>query len=278
MTSASCSIKPAISIQPKAVRVNGVPIPRDLIARETQNHPAEKPIDAWKAAARALVVRELLLQEATKQQIVAEPQRDADGRSETPDEAAMRALVERDVRTPEPGDDECRRYFDQNTRRFRTPDLYEVSHILLSGGKEAAEREAARELCMGIIADLNTNPEAFADYASQYSLCPSKEVGGSLGQIGPGQTVSEFETALAKMTPGRIHPGPVESRYGLHIVRVERHIVGRELPFEIAKPMIADYLTERVQRMAMRQYIAVLAGRAHIEGIAIEAAASPLVQ
>ena len=39
---------------------------RSAIARETQNHPAAKPIDAWLAAARALVVRELLLQEARR--------------------------------------------------------------------------------------------------------------------------------------------------------------------------------------------------------------------
>ena len=37
---------------------------RDVIAREVQHHPAEKPILAWQAAARALVVRELLLQES----------------------------------------------------------------------------------------------------------------------------------------------------------------------------------------------------------------------
>ena len=49
--------------KPRAISVNGKVIPREVIAREVQNHPAEKPILAWQAAARALVVRELLLQE-----------------------------------------------------------------------------------------------------------------------------------------------------------------------------------------------------------------------
>ena len=50
--------------KPKTIRVNGAVIAREVIAREVQNHPAEKPILAWQAAARALVVRELLLQES----------------------------------------------------------------------------------------------------------------------------------------------------------------------------------------------------------------------
>ena len=52
--------------KPVTVSVNGVVMPRDAIARETQHHPADTPILAWQAAARALVIRELLLQEARR--------------------------------------------------------------------------------------------------------------------------------------------------------------------------------------------------------------------
>src|SRR5512143_4313507 len=45
-------------LKPAAVSVNGVVIPRDAIAREVQNHPSSKPIEAWQSAARALVIRE----------------------------------------------------------------------------------------------------------------------------------------------------------------------------------------------------------------------------
>ena len=81
--------------KPKTISVNGTVIPRGVIAREVQNHPAEKPILAWQAAARALVVRELLLQESRRLKITAEPLRDAEGRSETAEEAAMRRLAQR---------------------------------------------------------------------------------------------------------------------------------------------------------------------------------------
>ncbi len=52
--------------KPATVSVNGVAIARDAIAREMQHHPAPKPIAAWQQAARALVIRELLLQEARR--------------------------------------------------------------------------------------------------------------------------------------------------------------------------------------------------------------------
>ncbi len=50
----SCSLTEELP-KPKTISVNGIVIPRETIAQEVQNHPAKKPIDAWQAAARALV-------------------------------------------------------------------------------------------------------------------------------------------------------------------------------------------------------------------------------
>ena len=67
----NCSVADILP-KPKTICVNGVVISREVIAREVQNHPAERPILAWQAAARALVVRELLLQELARLGIVAD--------------------------------------------------------------------------------------------------------------------------------------------------------------------------------------------------------------
>lgn len=274
----ACAVKPAVSAKPKTVSVNGISIARDAIARETQNHPAAKPIDAWQAAARALVIRELLLQEAARLGISADPASDADGRHETEEEARVRGLIEREVLIPESDEPTCRRFYQQNQRRFRSQDLYEVSHILLPIAQGEGVAAQVKELAVVLLGTLLDDPERFEALARQHSACPSKQVGGSLGQIGQGQTVREFEKALATMEAGRIHPEPVESRYGVHIVRVDRKIEGRQLPFEIARPLIEGYLTEHVQRTAQRQYVSQLAGRATIEGVTLEASSSPLIQ
>jgi peptidyl-prolyl cis-trans isomerase C len=255
------------------VHVNGVAIARDRIAREVQHHPAPTPPQAWRAAARALVIRELLLQEAQRLGIASEPQIDDFGRRETEEEALVRGLVEQEVNTPEPDEQECRRYYERNLKSFRAPPIYEASHILFAARRDDAEAFArAMEQARTVLAGLKRQPARFAELAHAHSACPSAAQGGNLGQLTRGQTTPEFEAALARMPAGAIADEPVATRYGLHIVRLERRIDERQLPFELVAGRIADYLREQVVRRATAQYIARLVSRAAISGIEIEGA------
>lgn len=262
----------------KTVSVNGVVIARSDIARETQNHPATKSIEAWQQAARALVVRELLLQEARRLALAPAPIVDDEGRRETDEEALVRQLVEREVRTPEADEAAARRYYEQNRKRFRSGDLFEVRHILLAAapGDEAA-RAQARAQAATLVELLCADISQFGDVAKAVSACSSRAVGGNLGQIGSGQTVPEFETALATMPVGT-RPQAIETRYGFHVAMVEKRIEGRDLPFEMVQQRIAAWLDEKVKRTAIQQYIAILAGKAQIVGVEIAASSSPLVR
>lgn len=269
----TCSLHQAALPKGNGVRVNGVAIPRDLIAREVQQYPAATPIEGWKAAARALVVRELLMQEAKRLNIVAEPMTDSEGRYETADEAAIRELVAREVRTPQADIASCRRYYEQNRHRFRSPDIYEAAHILFAAASSDARGFAqARADAETTLARLREQPERFAEFAEAYSACPSGAQGGNLGQITLGQTTPEFERALVALAPGCMSPEPVATRYGFHIIRLDRQHDGRELPFDLVQDRIADYLRESVERRAAAQYIARLASAARIEGIELAGA------
>ena len=273
----SCSLTDTLP-KPKVVSVNGAVIAREVIALEVQNHPAEKPIDAWQAATRALVVRELLRQEASRLKIEADPLRDAEGRAETPEEAAMRELVDREVITPEPDEAACRRFYEQNQERFSAGDLYEVAHILLAAAPGNLQaRTAARAIADKILEAVRANPKSFGDFAAEHSACTtSVQDGGRLGQIARGQTVPEFDTVIARMSPGAF--AIAESRYGFHVIRLDARADGRLIPFEIARNRIADYLTARVRQHAISQYLSILAGRATINGISLSGSTSPLVQ
>jgi peptidyl-prolyl cis-trans isomerase C len=258
---------------PVMVSVNGITIARDAIVREMQHHPAGKPIAAWQQAARALVIKELLLQRARNLGIVSEPKNDDEGRRETEDEALIRAVVDREVAVPEPDDETCRRYYERHVARFSSPDIYEVSHILFAA--LPADREAyaqARADAEAVLATLKENPESFAAFAKAYSRCPSAEQGGNLGQITRGQTTPEFERAVLVLTPGELCAEPVATRYGFHIIRLERKLDGRTLPYELVADRIAAYLRESVRRRADAQYVARLASAAKIEGITLASA------
>src|SRR3546814_11029876 len=99
-------------------------------------HPARfrgSAAAARHGAARALDVRELLLQAAEALGIVEpDPAEAADGPEETREEALIRTLIAREVRTPEPDEVACRRYYENNLRRFRSEDLYQGAHILFA--------------------------------------------------------------------------------------------------------------------------------------------------
>jgi peptidyl-prolyl cis-trans isomerase C len=267
-----CQAQPANPAPKAPIKVNGAVISRAMIAREVQNHPAPSPAAAWKAAALALVIREALSQEAARLEIEAEPLTDGEGRRETPDEARMRALVEREISVPEPTEDECRRYYERNTGRFLTSALYEASHILFAARRDDAEGyERAHRQAVAAIAELTAAPGRFADLARLHSNCMSAGLGGNLGQIGAGQTTPPFEKALATMEPGSISPAPVETPYGLHVIRLDRAIAGRLLPFDQVRERIAVFLGAAVWQKAQAQYVARLLGGARIEGIDVPA-------
>jgi peptidyl-prolyl cis-trans isomerase C len=260
------------------VTVNGVAISRKAIAGEVQNFPAANPGEGWRAATRALVIRELLLQEARRLEIAVEQKADADGRRETEEDALTRALLEREVKVPEADETMLRRFYDNNRSRFLSAPLWEADHILIAARRnDTGGFAAAREKASALATVLAGDPDRFADIARDHSACPSAALGGNLGQIGPGDTTPEFEAALTKLSPGEIL-GPVETRYGIHLIRLRRHVEGRQLPFEAVRERIAAYLDEHVRRQASAQYIALLVGRADIRGIDLAGAASPLVQ
>ena len=93
------------------------------------------------------------------------------------------------------------------------------------------------------------------------------------GRSAPAKPRAEFERALFALDPGAVTWEPVITRYGLHIIRLDRKIEGRELPFELVADRIADYLRDSVRRRAGAQYVARLMSRAQITGIACEGAA-----
>ena len=261
------------------VSVNGFTIPEREILAEAQNHPSENPGGALRAAAEALVVRELLWQETRRLDIPAEPERDDAGRPETERDAAIRALIDREVSVPSASPAECRRYYERHPAKFRAPTLFEARHILIAAAEsDDAGRRTARARALALCGTLAERPDLFPDLARDHSDCPSREQGGNLGQLSPGSTVAEFEAALADMREGDITPAPVESRFGFHVIALDRRIEGHDLPFDLVSERIAAWLEASAWSKAVSQYISILAGKAEIRGVSLGGAEGPLVQ
>lgn len=255
-----------------AVRVDGVEIDPAEIAREITHHPAETPEAAWKAAARALVVRELLLREARRRGLAPEPERDAAGRSETEEDALVRRLLEASLAPETPDEAACRRVYEASRDRFRTPDLFEASHILIAPKDQDEEAWRAAGLkARAIIESVGDDQAAFAEAAREFSACATSRQNGSLGQVRRGELEPPVQEAIEATAEGATWRRPVRSRRGWHVVRLHRRLPGRPAPFEAVQGAIADMLEARSWSLAAGRLVAGLAETAEIEGIALEA-------
>ena len=270
----------------KEVSVNGVVIPEVDILQEAQNHPAPTPGEALLEAARSLVIRELLWQEAKNKNLVpdnedsiGEDSIGEDNTRQTKLDAAISALLESEIKTPEASEEDCKAFYDRDPSRFSTETIWQVRHILVSANpKDKKAFDQAREKAYAILEQVKKNPQNFATIAKDISSCPSAAQGGNLGQITRGSTVPEFENALKKAKKTGLLMQPIESRYGYHIVEINQIIPGEILPLELVKEKIAAWLEASSWSKAVQQYIAILAGKSHITGIDLKPGEGPLVQ
>jgi peptidyl-prolyl cis-trans isomerase C len=226
---------------------------------------------AWPSAELA-AARELLRQRAVACALL---RPDATDMAEV--DAGINRLLASEVPTPSPGEAECRRYYAAHPQEFRSGDLVHVRHILFQVTPRVP-LPPLRAKAEQTLHALRSAPDRFADLAMQLSNCPSARHGGNLGQIGRGDTVPEFEQALFAPGPPGIMRQLVRTRYGFHIVAVDRRIRGAPLPFDAVRDSIAERLRQTVEARALRQYVSILAGQAEVAGVDLRAAETPLVQ
>jgi len=237
------------------VRINGVKVAVG----------SDEPIEL--AAAR-----ELLRQRAVEADFLDDEVSDADEVSE-----AIEALLAHEVVTPTPAEVECRRYYDAHPREFISGDLVHARHILFQVTPTVPVPEI-RSRAEQTLNELLREPSRFDALARELSNCPSGQHGGNLGQISRGDMVPEFERAVFRPGPTGMLRDVVKTRFGFHVVSVDRRIAGKKLPFEAVQEKIAERLSAAVVEKAIRQYVSVLAARAELVGVDLDAAVTPLVQ
>ncbi|MCB1465800.1 MAG: peptidylprolyl isomerase [Rhizobiaceae bacterium] len=257
---------------PEPLVVNGVTVPAKVIAVEMQNHaaPGNQPGIAWRKAANAVAMRTLLLQEARQREIRPEQVEVGPGRFETEEEALIRSLLEVAVEVSPPTEDEIRAEWARDPERFRAPPLWEISHILCAcEPRNEDERKAAFTRAKSLVARVEGDPQGFARLASAHSDCGSKTSGGALGQLGPGDTVPEFEAVLRGMKEGEITSKPVLTRHGWHVIRMDAIAEGAALPYETVRSKIADAMEKAAWARSAREFADRLVTSARISGAEI---------
>jgi parvulin-like peptidyl-prolyl isomerase len=117
-------------------------------------------------------------------------------------------------------------------------------HILIKAtGEDAAAKAVALEKIAVIQKRLDAG-ESFALVAIETSEGPSGSKGGDLGLFGRGQMVAAFEEAAFALQPGEVS-GPVETQFGIHLIKLEERVAAETVPLETASPKIIEYLSQQ---------------------------------
>ena len=195
--------------------------------------------------------------------------------------AAIEALLERELKVPEPGEEACRRHHAAHESAYRPGERVRVRHILFAvtpGVDVAALRKRAEPVFLDVRCDDGKRADAFADAARKWSNCPSGEQGGDLGWLSAADCAPEFGRELFGRAEIGVLARLVHSRFGLHIVEVLEREPGAAQPFESVRGAVATSLRQQAYVTALRQYLRLLAGEAAVEGVDLDAATTPLVQ
>ncbi len=150
-------------------------------------------------------------------------------------------------------EDDLRKYYTENAARYTTPEERRASHILINAPKDAPNdvRAKAKAKADALLAQVNANPDAFAELAKKNSDDPgSAERGGDLDYFARGAMVQPFDEAAFKLKPGEIS-GVVESDFGYHIIKLTGVRGGEKRSFESAR---AEMEREIKAQLAQRKF------------------------
>lgn len=115
-------------------------------------------------------------------------------------------------------------------------------HLLLS--PNALRDEAATQALIVQLRQRIADGESLASLAREMSDDrASRQSGGSLGWVSPGQMVSSFEEAMNELEPGEVSQ-PVQSRFGWHLIEVEERRQS-DLTDTLRRQQVQQLLSER---------------------------------
>lgn len=162
-------------------------------------------------------------------------------------------------------DKETKAFYDSHPEYFQQPEKVKASHILVKMKPDADEetKKEAHKKIDAIQAKLK-NGDDFAEVAKTDSEGPSNVNGGDLGYFGKGQMVKPFEDAAFAMKPGDVSD-VVETRFGLHIIKVVDKKEGEKTPFGEVEDKINDFLMREKTSEKLTSYIEELKKDAKIE-------------
>ena len=140
-------------------------------------------------------------------------------------------------------------------------DQTHARHILVRVNELTSEADAKAKIDR--LRDRLESGANFADLAKLNSEDASAAKGGDLGWLSPGDTVAEFEEAMAKLAPNQISP-PVRTSFGWHLIEVlERR--KQDVTVDRARSEAQTAIRQRKADEAFQDWVRQIRDKAFVE-------------
>jgi parvulin-like peptidyl-prolyl isomerase len=163
-------------------------------------------------------------------------------------------------------DAEVEAFYEENEYRLTLPEQVRVRHILLKWKPLGTQddRAALREQMQPILERARAG-EDFAALAVEFSEDSATRVnGGDTGLFPRGTMVPAFEEAAFALQPGEVSD-PVDTVFGVHILKLEERTEPRLLPLEQYREQLRDYVREEKMAAAVESRIEELRDAADVQ-------------
>lgn len=157
---------------------------------------------------------------------------------------------------------EMKEFYNSQPTRFKLPDEYSVSQILIRPRTHEQPEDTQRRT-EEIHAALQEGAD-FADLAERRSDGSEAIRGGDLGLVRQGEMELLLEDAIAKLNPGEITV-PIETDNGFHILRLNERQPPVIRPYDEVKQDVQAILAQQKSEDMYHRWIYELQNKAHIE-------------
>ncbi len=235
--------KPGKSTGETLAEVNGTTITTGDFKKELENLPPYlKPMtetpEGKKEMLETMVIRELILQQATKDGVDKSPyvaEKLAELKKRLVVEAFLKKKVEEQTNL---SDADLQKFYDENKDKFKSDDQIKASHILMKDEKNA----------QAVLAKIKAGG-SFEELAKQNSMDSAAAKGGDLGWFSKGSMLPEFEKVAFSLKEGEVS-GIVKTKFGFHIIKlVGKRPAGQRQFAEVKDQIKAALLPSKQQEV-----------------------------
>ncbi|HEX8054953.1 MAG TPA: peptidyl-prolyl cis-trans isomerase [Thermoleophilaceae bacterium] len=144
----------------------------------------------------------------------------------------------------DPKPDEIEDYYNENKKRFSTPESRDLLVVLTKD--EADAKKALAELKKG---------KPWKDVVKKYSEdTASKAQGGKLPGVTKGTQEKAFDDAIFKAPKGQVQ-GPVKTQFGFYVFQVEKVTPATQQTLQQATDTIKNLLKSQSQQKALSDFV-----------------------